>query len=367
MTKANDEHWDAIVIGSGMGGMTAGAALSRLGHKVLLLEQYQELGGLTHSFSRDGFSWDVGIHYLGCVAPDDRERGMIDWLADTPMDFEPMGAVYDNVHLGDAEPIALSRPFEAQERDLKDRFPDDGDAIEAWIAALQEGIPAIYTVSSTRAMPDFVGQMIEWWNHRAIEKWCKRTLKEVVDSITDNPRLANVFMAQWGDHGGRPHKVSFGIHSIVYGGYMKSGAWYPVGGGKSFAEHLIPTITKAGGEARAGVRVETLLTEGDKVVGVRTAGGEEIRSDVVISNIGARETLNNLLPQGFGPEDWINEIQALPPSIAHFSLFLGFEGDVEKAGATRSNHWVYPKSEVDAVWDTAPDGDPPGFSSRSRR
>lgn len=358
---AETQSWDAIVIGSGMGGMTAAAALSKVGRKVLLLEQYKTLGGLTHSFTRDGFSWDVGIHYLGCVAPDDRERGMIDWLTHTPMDFEPMGAVYDNVHLGDAQPIALSRPFEAQERDLKDRFPNDGKAIEAWIAALREGIETMYTVSSTRAMPDFVGQMIEWWNHRAIEKWCKRTLQEVVDSITDNPELAKVLMAQWGDHGGRPHKASFGIHSIVYGGYLKSGAWYPVGGGKSFAEHLIPTITKAGGKARPGVRVETLVTEDDKVVGVRTADGEEIRSDIVISNIGARETINTLLPDGFGPQDWIDEIQALPPSISHFSLFLGFEGDIEAAGATRSNHWIFPKGEVDAVWAKAPEGEPPGF------
>jgi len=103
------------------------------------------------------------------------------------------------------------------------------------------------------------------------------------------------------------------------------------------------------------------LVENDKVVGVRTSGGEDIRSDVVISNIGARETINNLLPAGCGPEDWISEIQALPASIAHFSLFLGFEGDVEEAGATRSNHWFYPTREIDAIWTEAPEGNPPGF------
>ena len=110
MTETEHDRWDAIVIGSGIGGMTAAAALAKMDHKVLLLEQYKTLGGLTHSFSREGFSWDVGIHYLGCVAPGDRERGLIDWLTHTPMDFEPMGAVYDNLHLADAPPLALSRP-----------------------------------------------------------------------------------------------------------------------------------------------------------------------------------------------------------------------------------------------------------------
>ena len=60
-------------------------------------------------------------------------------------------------------------------------------------------------------------------------------------------------------------------------------------------------------------------------------------------------------------QDWIGEIRALPHSISHFTLFLGFEGDVEEAGATRSNHWFYPTGEVDVVWDTAPEGDPPMF------
>lgn len=358
-TAAN--QWDAIVIGSGMGGMTAAAALSKVGRKVLLLEQYKTLGGLTHSFSRDGFTWDVGIHYLGCVAPDDRERGMINWLTHTPMEFEPMGAIYDNLHLGKAPPLALSRPFEAQKRDLKDRFPDEAEAIEAWISALREGREIMYTLASTRAMPEFVGDMIDWWNHRAIDKWCKRTTQEVVDSITQNPELAAALTAQWGDHGGRPHKASFAMHALICGCYLESGAWYPVGGGKAFADHLVPTITEAGGAARAGVKVEALMTAGDRVTGVRTSNGEEFHSDVIISNIGARETINNLLPAGFGPKDWIDEILALPPSIAHFSLFMGFEGDVEGAGATRSNHWIYPNSEIDAIWDDAPGGTPPGF------
>ena len=361
MNAAEHKHWDVIVIGSGMGGMTSAAALAKMGRKVLLLEQYKTLGGLTHSFSRDGFSWDAGIHYLGCVGPDDRERAMIDWLAHTPMEFEPMGAVYDNLHIADAPPLALSRPFEAQEHDLKDRFPDEAEAIEAWIAALREARETMYTLASTRAMPEFVGDMIDWWNHRAIDKWCKRTTKEVVESLTQNPELIAAMTAQWGDHGGRPHKASFAMHALILGCYLQSGAWYPVGGGKIFAEHLIPTITINGGEARAGIKVDTLLVENEKVIGVRTSEGEEIRADIVISNIGARETINNLLPDGFGPQDWIKEIQALPPSIAHFSLFLGFEGDVKAAGATRSNHWFYPTGEIDAIWNKAPEGDPPGF------
>ena len=69
MIDQNGAHWDAIVFGSGMGVWASATALSKIGRRVLLLEQHQAFGGLTNSFSRDGFTWDVGIHYLNYVAP----------------------------------------------------------------------------------------------------------------------------------------------------------------------------------------------------------------------------------------------------------------------------------------------------------
>ena len=359
MTNTERDNWDVIVIGSGMGGMAAGAALSRVGNKVLLLEQHQTLGGLTHSFSRDGFTWDVGIHYLSGLAPGDTGRDLLDWLSESPIEFVSLGSIYDTLHIGSAEPLSLSRPYEAQEMDLKDRFPDQAEAIEAWTHALREGREAIYKIFPTRAMPEIAGDMLDWWNRRAIAKWCARTTKEVIDEITDHPELAAVLAAQWGDHGGRPSKASFAMHALISASYLESGSWYPVGGSVAFAEHIIPTIAQNGGEARAGVRVDGLLFDGDTVVGVRTDDGTKIRANAVISDIGARETIDTLLPEECGHQDWIAEIRALPSSIAHYTLFLGLEGDIEAAGATKANHWIFPTGEADVLWTTAPDGAPP--------
>ncbi len=353
--------WDVIVIGSGIGGMAAAAALSKTGHKVLLLEQYETLGGLTHSFSRDGFTWDVGIHYLGGLAPGDPEKELLDWLCATPMEFASMGAVYDILHIGDREPLRLSRPFEAQELDFKARFPDDVEAIEAWTQAMRKGREALLTLAQTKSLPAPFGAGLKWWKRNEINKWCGRTTEEVARSLTDNEDLIAALTAQWGDFGGRPGKASFALHAMAVGSYLESGAWYPVGGGAAFADHILPTIAAGGGAARAGVKVTSLLMEDGRVVGVETADGEMIRADAVISNIGARETVDYLLPDDCGEEDWIEEIRSLDPNVANFSLFLGFEGDIEAAGATTSNHWIYPAGVVDAVWDNAPDGPPPGI------
>ncbi|WP_339735179.1 NAD(P)/FAD-dependent oxidoreductase [uncultured Gimesia sp.] len=353
--------WDEVVIGSGMGGMTAAAAISRLGHRVLLLEQYDSLGGQTHSFSRDGFSWDAGLHYLGDLGQDQREKAILDWLTDTPIELATIGAIYDTLHIGNAPTIQLTRPTESQKLDLKERFPDEGDAIKAWYNAIHEGREALTTIIQARSMPAVFGTAMKWWRRRTIKRWCERTTAEVANDLTDNPELAAVFSAQWGTFGGRPSTASFALHAAVIGSYLSSGGFYPAGGGSTIAEHLLATITSAGGEARAGVTVESLRMENGRVVGVTTSDGEEIDADKVISDIGARETVDRLLPKDHGHQEWVDQIRSLGSNICHFSLFLGFSGDVEAAGATKSNHWLYPTGEIDAVWTDVSNAVPPAM------
>ena len=225
----------------------------------------------------------------------------------------------------------------------------------------EKGQDALFAAAQVRSMPRTFGAAVKWWNHRGFKRYCDRTTAEVVSDITDNPNLANVFFSQWGDFGGRPSTASFAIHAAVLSSYMENGAYYPVGSAASIAEHMLPAITFGDSEARSGVEVTTLMMEDDEVVGVETAEGEKIYSAKVVSNIGARETIDRLLPDGHNHQDWVDEIHSIGFNICHYSLFLGFAGDVEAAGMTKSNHWLYPNGEVDAVWTTAPESIPPGM------
>ena len=91
------ERWDAIVIGSGIGGLSAAATLAKIGNKrVLVLERHYTAGGFTHTFRRPGYEWDVGIHYIGGVShPRGMTRRLFDFITDGELEWADMGDVYD--------------------------------------------------------------------------------------------------------------------------------------------------------------------------------------------------------------------------------------------------------------------------------
>ena len=83
------EHYDVIVIGSGIGGLCLAALMSRLGRRVCVLEQHYTAGGFTHSYEREGFEWDVGVHYIGEVhKPHSTLRRLFDVISDGALQWE---------------------------------------------------------------------------------------------------------------------------------------------------------------------------------------------------------------------------------------------------------------------------------------
>ena len=96
------ERFDAIVIGSGVGGLCTAALLARhASRRVLVLERHYVAGGFTHVFERPGYEWDVGVHYVGEVhTPRSLTRRLFDHLSDGRLQWAPMDDVYDRIVLG---------------------------------------------------------------------------------------------------------------------------------------------------------------------------------------------------------------------------------------------------------------------------
>ena len=339
--------WDAIVIGSGIGGLAAAAALARHGRRVLVLERNARAGGLTQTFERHGAQFNVGVHYLGGMAENSPGRQALDALAGGRIQLAPIPGAYDRVHFPDFT-LAFSPPRGALVQTLKAAFPAEGDGIDRYFDALDHGARALRIAFTAHNAPALIAKPLTWLKGGAMDRWVGRTTWEVVAECVQDPRLRAVLCAQWGDYGSRPSEGSFAMHATVMQHYLE-GAWYPVGGPACFARELTATIEGAGGVVRTNAEVTAIGVHERRVTGVTLADGTTIEATCVISDAGIHNTLH-MLPSLEVDYEWEDDALAIEPSIGYVGVYLILEGDIAAQGADTANTWIYDSWDVDALW-----------------
>lgn len=348
-----ETSWDAIVIGSGMGGMACAAALAKYHRKVLVCEQHYVAGGLTHTFSRKGFTWDVGVHCLGEMGPNDIPGHLINWLSDGKVKMKSMGPTYETMFFPDGYKIEFPDTQKKFQAVLEEKFPNEKKAIADYFKLIWKVTEGAKLFFALRAMPEWVDRVASKTIYAAGKKYWAKTTSEILDEITDNENLKSVMTAQWGYYGSTPKHSSFAIHALTVRHFW-GGGYYPVDGSGTLAENLLKVVTDEGGAVRLRTPIETILVRDGKAVGVRTQSGQEIFAPKIISAAGAKATVSQLIPEDYRKGPWAESIAALKQSPSYICLNIGFEGDILAAGATVSNQWFFDTWSMEAPeWDVA--------------
>ncbi len=355
--------WHTIVIGSGIGGLAAAAALARRGKRVLLLEQHTVPGGQTQTFRRQEWVFATGVHYVSGVGPQEGPEGqfrrLLEWLGDGSLRFAPCANPYDIVRLPGFE-FGIPHPESAYRAALHARFPGETAAIEGWFHACHEARKAGVTLMAAHNLPAWIGWGFRVLRGRHADEWSQRTLADQLAEIA-HPQLRAVLGARWGDYGAPPATAPFIEHAWVTGAY-DGGAYFPVGGPARFAETLLPAVRDAGGECRLGADVRRILVEDGRAVGVEVEEGGSVtvqRAEHVISDIGLAGTLACLDSSVAGA--WHQQASPLVPGPGCVALYIGLEGDIAAAGASSANDWIYDSTDIDRLWQKPADEDAPGL------
>ncbi|KAG5263041.1 hypothetical protein AALO_G00281800 [Alosa alosa] len=134
------ENLDAIIIGSGLGGLSAAACLAKQGKRVLVLEQHDQAGGCCHTFTEKGFEFDVGLHYLGQLHKNSLLQVAFDQITEGQLEFVTLPQHFDTIHIGLGEErreYSLYTGKTAMEAHLKKQFPDDTEAVEKFFKLMK--------------------------------------------------------------------------------------------------------------------------------------------------------------------------------------------------------------------------------------
>lgn len=326
------ERPDAIVIGSGIGGLSIASFLAqRQQAKVLVLEANSVPGGCTHCHELDGFEFNSGIDSIGDMDPR-LGRGVfrqtIDYITGGQLEWARMPDLHEVCGFGDERYDWYSSPEKNIEW-VERRFPGEGRVREYY--RLEDQIQRdAWAWAATKVFPEWVPRWLREGFYRLFGGEWRALMSTGVthvfrERLGFSERLASIFSYMYGNHGRSPGKAPFSFHAANLFHY-RDGAYYPVGGPGQIAECIIPIIEVAGGQVAVSSRVQRVLVEGNTAVGVELTDGRQLRAPVVISDASAHTTLVELLPEAVARRHgYLEKFDEVGPSPSHLYLFLGYD------------------------------------------
>jgi phytoene dehydrogenase-like protein len=343
--------YDTIIIGAGLGGLTAGAKLAKEGKKVLLIEQHNIPGGCATTFKRKDFTMEVGLHEMDGL--DTKENPPVKMLEDLGV-FDSVQFVrvpefyrFTNQRVDIVVPFGLDKAMDV----LIQKFPRDEKGIrkvfnlfmsiqkeygrlpkEKWkMLALFPILPIIY--------PNIVLRE-------------NSNVGEFLDSIISDEDLKLVLLGNTVFYYHyNPYTMSLLIYALGQASYLSGGGHYIKGGSQKLSDYLASVISNNGGEVLFRHLVTEIIIEGNEAVGIRYTrkSGDDTKiqeafGNYIVANAAIPNVVNELLPSCEGKTGLLSTVSNQEIAHSYGGVFIGFKKPLKKLGNNNYSTFVFDES-----------------------
>ncbi len=343
------QKFDAVIIGSGLGGLACGTILAKEGYKVCVLEKNEQIGGTLQTFVRDRVIFDSGVHYVGGLEKGQnlytlfQYLGIMDKLKLRKMDEDVFDAI---IFDGDPKTYKYAQGYENFIQTLLKDFPEEEEAIRKYCDGIKE-----------------VCSKFPLYNLRSGDYFEKVGVLEIdtqtfLESITSNTKLQNVLAGTSLLYAGVPYKTPLYVHALVINSYIES-SWRFIDGGSQISRHLSRQIHSLGGTIRKHKNVVRLVESEGKLKYAETDRGEKFHGDLFISNVHPAKTIE-MTQSDLIKKAYRSRIKGLDNSISTFYVNVVLKKNSLKY--VNHNYYYFAENDAWCVLNYTEDNWPRGYA-----
>lgn len=324
------EDFDVVVIGAGGGGLSAAAALSRAGMKVLVLEKHHRVGGYMTGFQRGGYTFDVSLHAMDGL---DEPGGLNVDI------FKKLG-IWDRVRRVKPEPMyraaypdfTVDIPSDAGQyrARLKELFPKESGGIDLLfdeMYAIDLVTPALMKLRSGFDADALLTVLLHPGAAARFFLYQRRTLSQMLSRFIQDQKLIAVWTSLTPFAGAEPDRLTALFFMVMWNSYHLHGFYYFEGGSRSVAEALAAVVRENGGTIRLNTRATKIVIERGRAVAVRTDRAGCYTCRYVVSNANAPDTILSLAGREHFPAGYLRRLESMQAGLSVAVVYLGVNCD----------------------------------------